>query len=338
MPRAAWPVDVESELPGAGAIEDPGRQNAVLDQRTFAVGNSFAVEGLGTLAAHAVRIVDDADPRGEDLLAQRILEEAHAPRDRGARDGAGEMADDAGGDTRIVDDRDGLRLDLARSETRNGAFAGALADGLGAFEVAAVTGAGAVVVAFHRSAVARQHGHADGMVGARIAAEESFAGGKRHGAAAEAGAAAFRIGDALDRHGGAFDGARPLDQRLGRRLVGVFDVERRPVVRQHLARREACVLVFRREPRHRHRPFRKGRERVFREVARRDEGDALSDEDAQAQIVTLRALDILELAKAVGDAGRHAFDEQPVGGVGAGGFRGADQRVEDFLGVAHRGQ
>ena len=95
----------ELELPRRAAIQQPGRQHAILDQGALLVGDAFAVERLGAQAARAVRIVDDADALGEDLLAHLVLEEAGAARDRRAVDGADEMADQAVGDARVVDDR-----------------------------------------------------------------------------------------------------------------------------------------------------------------------------------------------------------------------------------------
>ena len=68
VPRAAWPVVCKPQLPGAGAIQQPGGEPAVFDQGAAAVGDAFAVERLGAQAAQAVGIVDDGDAGREHRL------------------------------------------------------------------------------------------------------------------------------------------------------------------------------------------------------------------------------------------------------------------------------
>ena len=126
-------------------------------------------------------------------------------------------------------------------------------DFLRGFEIARVTRAGAFVITLHGGAVARKHRHADAVARAGISAEEPFAGGERNRAAAEACAAAFRVGDAGNGHRRTFDGACAFDQKIGRRLERVFDVEFGKAFRKTVRRREPCIFVFRREFRHRHR-------------------------------------------------------------------------------------
>ena len=81
----------EAELARGRAVEQPGAQHAVLDQRQLLAGDALAVERARAQAALAQRIVDDADAGGEQLLAELVLQEAGLARDRGAVDGAGEM-------------------------------------------------------------------------------------------------------------------------------------------------------------------------------------------------------------------------------------------------------
>ena len=96
---------LQAELLGAGAIEQPGLQHAVLDHRDARVGDAFAVERLGAQAANPVRIVNDGDGGREDLLAHPVLEEADAAGDGGAGNRARQMAQQAGGYARIEDHR-----------------------------------------------------------------------------------------------------------------------------------------------------------------------------------------------------------------------------------------
>src|SRR6185437_17063350 len=100
-----------------------------LDDGAAAIGDALAVEGLGAQAAAPVRIVDDGDRCREDALAEAVLEEAGAARDRRAGDGADEMADEAARDARIEDDRHVAGRHLAGAEPAHRALAGALADG-----------------------------------------------------------------------------------------------------------------------------------------------------------------------------------------------------------------
>ena len=100
---------------------------------------------------------------------------------------------------------------------------------------------------------------------------------------------------------------------------------------QPLARRQAGELVLRRQLCHRHRPRGQGGDALFREITRGDEGDALADEDAQAHIAGFGAFHVFQSAQAIGNAGRDVFDEQGVGGIGAGGLSGADQVMQEVL-------
>ncbi len=69
------------------------------------VGDPLAVAGLGTQAAPAMRIVDHGNARGQDLLAERILQKAGAAGDPGAIDGAGQMAEETPRDPGIENNR-----------------------------------------------------------------------------------------------------------------------------------------------------------------------------------------------------------------------------------------
>ena len=88
---------LKSQLPRAGAIQQPGGELAVIDQGRALIGDTFAIEGLGAQAAPAVRIVHHLDAICEHGLSQPVLEKRDAARDRRARNGTGEMAQQAGG-------------------------------------------------------------------------------------------------------------------------------------------------------------------------------------------------------------------------------------------------
>ncbi len=321
----------QAQLSGAGTVQQPCRQHARVDQRRALVGDALAVERLGAQPADAVRIIDDPDVRPEHGLAHLVLEEADTAGDGAAGDGADEMADESGGHPGIVDNRHGCRFGLARVEARHSAFAGAASHRFGAFEVARMAGTGAVIVALHARALAGQNGDTDAAAGAGITAEKSFGGGQRNRAAAVAGAAALRIGHALDGHGRGFDRPRPFDQQIGRGLVRIFQVERRIVARQQLGRGQPGIAVFRRQPGHRHGPVRQFGQRLGRVVCGRDEGHARADEDAQAQVGAFRAFDVFQISQPVGDARRSALHQKGIGRVGAGFACGLEQLFEDAL-------
>ena len=309
VPRAAWPVVCEPKLPRAGAVQQPGLQHAVLDQGAPRVGDAFAVERLGAQAAHAMRIVDDRDAGREHFLAHPVLQETHAARDGGAGNRAREMTQQAVGHARFKHDRhawDGTLRGLRRATARSPAL-------LPTFSAASrsprMPRAGTVVIGLHVGAFAGQHGDADAMTGAGIAAEEAGAGRERNRTAAEVRAAAFGIGDARHRQRGAFCRAGALDQRVGGRLGGVFKVERGNALREAIRRRETGEFVLRRQLRHRHGAAGQGIERVRREIGRGDECHALADKHPQAQIGGFGPFDIFKLAQAVGHAGGNAFHQ-----------------------------
>ena len=115
-PRWAWPVVVR---PSSRAVAQSSSQVVSTPSSISAVllaGDALGVERLRAQAALAQRIVDDADAVRKQLLAELVLQEAGLARDRGAVDGADEMADQRAGDARIEHDRHLAGLDLARIE------------------------------------------------------------------------------------------------------------------------------------------------------------------------------------------------------------------------------
>src|SRR5262245_61821404 len=105
---------LQAKLARGGAVEKPGLEPAVLDHRQRASGDAFGIERARAQTASPQRIIDDADPAGEQLLAQLVLEEARLARDGAAVDRAGEMTDQPAGDAGIEHDRDLPGRDLAR--------------------------------------------------------------------------------------------------------------------------------------------------------------------------------------------------------------------------------
>ena len=196
-----------------------------------------------------------------------------------------------------------------------------------------MTRAGAFIVALHGGPFTGENRHANGMAGSGVAPEESLAGRQRDRRAAEAGAAAFGICNALDGHRRFFDDTGSFHQRVGRRFGGIFDVEIRNGFGQPLARRQSGKFVLGRQFRHPNRAFGKRAHTLFGEVGGRDERNLPADKDAQAKIVGFRAFDVFELAEPVGYACRNILDEQGVGRIGTGGARRTDEVMEQILGI-----
>src|SRR4051794_36711689 len=104
----------KAKLARGGAVQDPGLQHTIFDERHALAGNALAVERPRAQAALAQRIVDDVDAGGENPLAHLVLEEARLTRDRAAVDGADQMADDRARDAPVEHHRHLPGRDLAR--------------------------------------------------------------------------------------------------------------------------------------------------------------------------------------------------------------------------------
>ena len=71
----------EPQVPGRAEIHNPAGEDALVDEVALHRRQAFAVEGLGAETAQPVRVFHKRDVIAENRLAQRILEEAGAPRD-----------------------------------------------------------------------------------------------------------------------------------------------------------------------------------------------------------------------------------------------------------------
>ena len=131
--------------------------------------------------------------------------------------------------------------------------------------------------------------------------------------------------------------AGALDQEFGAGLRGIFQIELGNVPGQAVGRGQAGEAVLRRQPGHGDGAAGQAGQGIGGEIGRGDEGHFLSHKDTQAQIVTLRPLDIFQLAQPVGDAGGDALDKKGVGGIGAGFAGGFQQGAENSLGIAFGG-
>ena len=96
-------------------------------------------------------------------------------------------------------------------------------------------------------------------------------------------------------------------------------------MRQQRGVGESGILVLRRDARHRDRALGERVRAVALEVVGRDDRLLAADQHAQADIVALGALGLLDVAVAHLDRKRDRAHRDRVGGVGAGLARGLDQ-------------
>ena len=118
-----------------------------------------------------------------------------------------------------------------------------------------------------------------------------------------------------------FCGVRALDEKRGRGLLGIVDLELGKLRRQPVARREAGELVLRRELGHGDRARRQLAQCGVGKIGRGHERHLTADKNAKPEVGGLRAADILELAQAIGDADGDVLELDGIGGVGALGER-----------------
>ena len=132
------PGGLEAKLARRRAIEDPGFQDAVLDQCTALAGDAFGIERMRTKAALAQRIIDNVDTRAEDLLPELVLQKAGTARDRCPVDRGCEMSDERTSDSRLEHHRYFSGRDLSRVEPAGRTFAGRAADRIGLLKIGGV--------------------------------------------------------------------------------------------------------------------------------------------------------------------------------------------------------
>ncbi len=136
--------------------------------------------------------------------------------------------------------------------------------------------------------------------------------------------------------GGVLGGGGPQGQSLRIGLDAIVEIQRRQAGRDLLGQGQAGVTVLRHRPGDAQGMLDQPIEAGGIELAGGDDRLALTHEHAQAQIVAFGALDLLELAQALGHGQRPALDQQRVGGIGAGRL-GAAQEVVEQVGRAVHG-
>ena len=190
---------LQAKLARRGAFHDPLGQTALVDQFRLCGWQAFAVKRLRPQAALAARAVDDADRAVKYLRVERVEQEARLARDGGAGNGPDEMAEQAVADAGIVDHGHGTGLEVNRAQPGDGSFACFPTDAFGGLHILQKADAVIGIVAFHAVAFTGNDAGGDAVAAGGIGAGEAVAGGQGNDRATGAGAAAFAVGDALDR-------------------------------------------------------------------------------------------------------------------------------------------
>src|SRR6516165_5395440 len=153
----------EAELARRRAIEDPGFQHTVLDQRAPLAGDAFGVKRVRAEAALAQRVIDDVDAGPEDVLPELVFQEAGTASDRGPIDGGCQVSNERARDPRFEYDRHLPGRDLARVEPARRPFAGRASDRFGLLEIGGVNRRRKIVIALHAGALAGNSLHGDAV-------------------------------------------------------------------------------------------------------------------------------------------------------------------------------
>jgi hypothetical protein len=249
---------------------------------------------------------------------------------------APEMAPETARDARVVNHRHCARGGLLRIESADGALSGAFADFFRAVEVFLEAGRRPVIVALHPSIGSGQDGDAEGKSRRFITARKTAARGECGAAAAPTGVTAFGIGDAGDGTGRFLGAPRPFDQLFGFGLARIGKLQVGPFARQLPGLDQAAIRVLGNRARHGESAFNERIEGIVSEVSGRDHCLAVAQQDTQAEIAPLRALEILGLAEAIAGAQGYAMHDDGIGVVGAGFFGFFQQCAEQGSGVAIR--
>ncbi len=189
-------------------------------------------------------IVDDRDRLREDLVAEPILQKACAARDRWPRNRTQQVRNKPARDARVEHHRATAGRHFFGAQALDRPLAGAFADFGRVAQIGCVDRAREIVIALHSGARTGNDTGADPLARPRIKAGKAVGGGKPNARAAPSGLGAFGIGDAGDGERCFLGGARPFDQDLGARLLGVEHVEARPVAGDLGAIGDAAIRVL----------------------------------------------------------------------------------------------
>ena len=280
------------------AIEQPGRQHAVIDQRPALAGHTLGVKRLRTQTAPPQRIVDHIDARRKQPLAELVPQEAGLARNRAAVDGAGEMPDQGARNAAVEHHRHLAGWRLARIEPLHGTLTGVAPDFLRRVEIGRMQCRRIVVVALHTCAFAGDRGHRYAVTRAEIGAGKAVTGHQHHAANAGGGRGATRLGDALHRQARLFRAARHRFKPSHVRQRGIEQIEVGKFPCQQRGICQPGERIVRRDAGHRHGALRQRGDAIARDVIGRNHRLTFADQHAQAHVVAFGSLGLLDRAVA----------------------------------------
>ena len=293
---------------------------------------AFGVERPASPAALATRVVQNPDAVGEDLRAHPVLEKRRAVGDGAPIDGARQVAHQAAGNAPVVHDRHAGAPCLARIEAADSELAGISADLCGGHEIVPIDGGRPFIVGLHPGPFAGEHRARQAVTARLQLAGEAVAGGEDERRPAPGGVGAIGIRDAADGARRILGFSSHCQQGSRRGALVLEHVQIRPAGRQQLGRCNPAKRVLRDGASHVDGTSDEGAQSGRREVGRGDARLAPANEDAQSEVATFAAVELLALAQTLGDRDRLAVDVDCIGRFGAGRL-GPLQEIGKQVGV-----
>ena len=307
-----------AQLARRGDVVQPGCQDAGLDQGHALVDGAFVIEGRRAQAPGEVGVIHQGDIGGEDGLAQPVLEEGDPPRHGGTADRAEQGTNQGHGDPVLEDDRCRRRGDFARAQPPSRPPRRLAADLMWRRQVGEPPAGQAIVSALHAFALAGNYRGADVEARGPVLAEEAVRGGEAPDRPGRGCGPALGVGDARHVQGGGLGLAGQPFEGLRIRIRRIEEVEGR--VRSPglpVGIDQARPGIFRCHARHGHGPLNKAGAAFGRDVRSRHRSLAAADEDPEAEVPGLFALDLFQGPEPDIDRKGLVFGVNGFGGVGA---------------------
>ncbi len=308
-------IDGKTKFARGCPIQKPMPQETILDHIERQRASPFPIEGTGGRPARLVRIVADADARREDPLIHPVLQETRPAGNGRAIDGAGQMPQQTARRTRFINHMSLAGGQLLRIKPAHGPLTRTLSDQGRSVHIFKEGPGIEIIIPLHGRALSGNRRHGQAKAGAGIGAGETVARRQYHAAQPPGGTGSARTADTGNRKPGSFGGQRHLFQLIGGRLMAVQQLQFRQGLQQAVFFGKTRIGVLRGNAGHGNGPGGKAIE-ILQRVGRNG-GGALSDENAQSDVIPLGALGFLDLAFPHLDAQRHTGDGHRIACIGA---------------------